>query len=313
MRRALLAAVALQLAACGGGTRPLPPAAEPAQSPPPAQRPAGREVSVGRQPEGIAVTGAVVVAVRDPAQLVIIRGRVLRRVPISAPARHLATVGGVVLVPAEPIDRLLELSLRGGSVRSIPVGAHPHDAAAAAGRVFVGDEFGRSVSVIEGARVVRRIGGFVQPGGLVAFGRSVAVVDVRANSVTLIDARSLHVTGSAPAGRGPTHAVSDGSRLFVVDTRGGAVLAYTAGPRFVGRRRLPGSPYGIAADRVRHRLWVTLTGRDELVELEDRSLGVVGRYPTDRQPNTVAVDARDGTVFVAAAGSGAVERIDARR
>jgi DNA-binding beta-propeller fold protein YncE len=325
---ALLAA-GLALAACGAGQRGAGPAplaaAEPAVAPPPVLHPAGPSIPVGAFPEGIVVdprTGIVVVAVRDPAQLVLLSartGRVLRRVPILAPPRHLELVPGglTVLVPAEPIDRLLELSLPGGRVRSVAVGAHPHDAAAAAGRVLVGNEFGHSVSVIRGARTIARIGGFLQPGGLAAVGRDVAVVDVGADTVTLIDAASFRVLGSAHAGQGPTHLVSDGERLFVVDTRGGAVLVYATRPalRLVSRFSLPGTPYGVAIDPLRRRLWVTLTAKDALAELaiDGPSLRALDSYPTARQPNTVAVDPRDGRVFVADAGPGAVQLIDPRR
>ena len=304
--------------------RILPPAAEPAQAPSQARRPAGRIVGVGALPEGIAVaprSGVAIVAVRDPAELVLVNarsGRVLRRVGIVAPPRHLELAGpaGPVLVPAETANRLLELSLRTGTVRSITVGVHPHDAAATDGRVFLGDEFGDSVSVVPAGRAVARIGGFLQPGGIAAIGGDVAVVDVRADTVTLIDARSLRVIARAAAGHGPTHVVAAGTMLFVADTRGNAILSY-AQPRLrlVGRLLLPGTPYGIAIDRGGRRLWVTLTASNELAELAvgARSLRPVAAYHTAQQPNTVAVDPRDGRVFVADAGAGAVELIDPRR
>jgi hypothetical protein len=111
-----------------------------------------------------------------------------------------------VLVPEEGADHLLELSLPGGGIRSVAVGSDPHDAAADAGRVFVANEHGESVSVVQGGRVVRRIGGFTQPGGVTAAGDDVAVVDVGADTVTLIDARTLRTLGGLPAGSGPTHA-----------------------------------------------------------------------------------------------------------
>jgi DNA-binding beta-propeller fold protein YncE len=244
---------------------------------------------------------------------------VVRRVAIPAPPRHLslAAGGGPVLAPAEPIDRLLELRLPSGPVRSVAVGAHPHDAAAAAGRVVVGNEFGHSVSVVVGARTIAQIGGFLQPGGLAAVGRDVAVVDVGADTVTLLDAAHVRVLGRAAAGRGPTHVVSDRGRLFVVDTRGGAVLVYTTRPalRLVTRFVLAGAPYGVAIDPARRRLWVTLTATDQLAELAigRSSLRLRALYRTARQPNTVAVDPRDGRVFVADAGPGAVQLIDPRR
>ena len=280
---------------------------------------------IGALPEGIVVdqkTGLVVVAVRNPPQLVLLdarTGRVVRRVSIPAPPRHLqlAAPGGPVLVPAEPVDRLLELSLPNARLRSINVGVHPHDAAAVGGRIFVGNEFGHSVSVIAGTRVIGLIGGFVQPGGLAAVGSDLAVVDVGAKSVTLIDPHSLRIKGRLSAGAGPTHVVADRrGRLYVVDTRGGAALIYGTRPRFelLARFRLSGTPYGIAIDLRRGRLWVTLTAKDELVELAtgSPSLRVLGVYATGRQPNTVAVDSRTGRVFVADAAPGTVQLIDPR-
>ena len=264
----------------------------------------------------------VVVAVRDPARLVLIgadSGRVLRRVPIASPPRHLELAGerGPVLVPAEPVDQLIEVSLPSATVRSIAVGVHPHDAVAAAGRVFVGNEFGRSVSAVSGRRVIAQIEGFMQPGGLAAAGGEVAVVDVRADTITLVDAHSLRVLGSAPAGEGPTHVVAGSGRLFVADTRGNALLAYATRPKLhlVGRLTLPGTPYGLATDPVHNRLWVTLTATNELVEvvIGGQPLRRLASYPTGRQPNTVAIDPRDGRVFVADAGAGVVQAIDPRR
>lgn len=280
---------------------------------------------VGTLPEGIVViprSGLAAVAVRDPARIVLIPTRgdhpPPRQISIPAPPRHLelAGEGGPVLVPAETIDRLIELSLPSTIVRSIAVGVHPHDAAAAEGRLFVGNEFGRSVSVVVRRRVVAQIGGFVQPGGLAAAGSDLAVVDVRADTVTLIDARSLRALGSAPAGSGPTHVAAGGVRLFVADTRGDALLEYATRPKLhlVRRLALPGVPYGVAIDPLRNRLWVTLTAYNQLVEVavDGSSLRRVGSYATARQPNTVAVDPRDGRVFVADAGAGVVQIIDPR-
>ena len=103
----------------------------------------------------------------------------------------------------------------------------------------------------------------------------------------------------------------------MVDTRGGAVLVYTTRPalRLLSRFVLAGTPYGVAIDPARRRLWVTLTATDQLAELAigRSSLRLRAVYRTARQPNTVAVDPRDGRVFVADAGPGAVQLIDPRR
>jgi len=82
--------------------------------------------------------------------------------------------------------------------------------------------------------------------------------------------------------------------------------------RKIVRIGLAGTPYGVADDPVRDRLWVTLTARNEVVGL---NLGadppaVVARLPTVRQPNTVAVDAATGRLFVTGTDDGVLELID---
>lgn len=246
-------------------------------------------------------------------------GRVLERVLIPGHARHLALAGpgGPLLIPAETANRLLELGLRSRRLIQVEVGRLPHDAAQADGRIFVTDEFGRSVSVVAHGRVVRSIGGFVQPGGIAAVGGDVAVVDVGADRLTLLDDHSLKAIATVSAGAGRTHVVADSAgNVYVVDTRGGAIEAFATRSRLRVRARLRvgGTPYGIAIDPVRSRLWVTLTATNQVAELSIAG-GVprlLARYPTARQPNTVAVDPRTGEVFVASAADGVLEIIKPR-
>ncbi len=62
---------------------------------------------------------------------------------------------------------------------------------------------------------------------------------------------------------------------------------------------LPGGPYGIALDQRRRLLWVTLPGRNELVELPAHGRPhVLRRRPTVRQPDAVAVDEPADRVIV---------------
>ena len=267
-------------------------------------------------------TGLLFVATRRPNAIVLLAarsGRKLWRVRTPGHARHLglAGPGGPLLIPSEPANRLLELDLRSRRLTQVIVGAHPHDAAQVAGRIFVTNEFGRSVSVVEHGKLARRIGGFLQPGGITAVGRHVAVVDVGANRLTLIDAYTLKQIGTANAGSGPTHAVADdGGNIYVVDTRADAIEVFASYPRLRLRARRPlgGTPYGVAIDPARAHLWVTLTATNQLAELAiaGGAPRLLTLYPTGRQPNTVAVDPRLGRVFVANAADGTIEMIDSR-
>ena len=321
---ALLLSGALGAAACGS----LPPertpkAAEPARSPPLAEAPAGRVVPVGRGPEGVAVddrgSGRVAVALRDPDRLAILDGRTGRHeraVALPGPARHLQAADGRVLVPAEPADVLVDVPFaRGGRPRRTPVGAQPHDATAAAGRVFVGDERGDTVSALEGGRRVAVVRAARQPGGLasVARGTQVAVVAVRDRVVELYDARTLRRVGRANAGVGPTHVVSDGrSTLYVTDTAGDALLVFRTAPKLVLTRRLAlrSAPYGIALDRRRERLWVTLTGTNRVVKLWTSGPRTVADVASVRQPDSIAVDEATGRAFVTGRADGVLQLLD---
>jgi hypothetical protein len=319
---AALALLGAVLVACGGSSERLPPAAEPARSPPLEREPAGTVVPLGRKPEGLAfdpVTGLLAAGLTNPDRLALVDGdcgRTLRRVGLPESPRHLtlAAPGGPVLVPAERANALAEVSLPGGRLRSTRVGRFPHDAARARGRLFVGDELGHTLSVVEGARRIATLPAPRQPGGVAATANreQVGVVGVRERALELFDARTLESRGTVSVGIGPTHVVGAGERFFVVDTRGNALLEVRLDPLRVHRRtHLEGAPYGIALDAERRRYWVTLTRLNQVAELTDHR--VLRRFPTVRQPNSVAIDPRTGRVFVASRSDGTLQFFDPPR
>ena len=327
MRRAIPLLAVLAIAACGSDDDPrgYPPAAEPARSPVPAAEPAGRVVPVGNKPEGVVVdarTGTVAVALTDPDELVLLDVdtlRVRRRIALPGAPRHLrlARPGGPVLVPAESGDRLVEVVLPRGRARVTRAGDGPHDADAAAGRVFVGDEFASTLSVVAAGRTVRRVPTPLQPGGVAAFRDRplVAVVGVRERALALYDARSAAELDRVAVGIGPTHVEAGaGGRLYVADTDGNAVLVLRTEPELevVRRVAVAGQPYATTLDRTRGKLWVTQTERNRAVQLSADLLARPQRsFPTVRQPNAIAVHEPSGRVFVASRTDGTLQVFDA--
>jgi hypothetical protein len=100
-------------------------------------------------------------------------------------------------------------------------------------------------------------------------GRTLVVLSPRARVLALYDARTHRRTASAPAGVGPTQvACLERAWCYVVDTRGDALLVFrrTSRLELVRRYYLPG-PSGIALDRRRRLLTVSLPARHELVQL----------------------------------------------
>jgi DNA-binding beta-propeller fold protein YncE len=320
LRRLVAYPLILVLSACG-----VDRAAEPAKAPPVVVFPGGRVIEVGAQAEGIVadpVTHLVAVGVRDPDGLVLLDGRSgarTARVALPGHLRHLelAAPGGPVLVPDEDSGALISVELPGGAVRStVPAGRYPHAAVrTAGGTLAVADELGGAFVLFRDGRVVRRFTDVAQPGGLAAVGDLVGVVDVRDRTLTLYDTRVVRRISVVGAGEGPTHMVADRrGHLQVVDTRGGTLLTFEVTPRLrrIAVTPLGGTPYGIAYDRVRDRLWVTLTGRNQVarVDLGGKRPAVMMALPTVHQPNTVAVDDTTGRVFVASRTDGTVQFID---
>jgi DNA-binding beta-propeller fold protein YncE len=315
VRAAVVTCATAFLAGCGSSEE-APPAPEPVVSPPLSERPAGRLVEVGGDPEGVVAdpdTGLVAVALRNPDRLVLLdgaSGRRVRQVPLPESPRHLQLAPrNRVLVPAERGDVLVEVPLAGGGEpATTPVGEFPHDAAAAAGRILVGNENADTVTIIERDGAMHTLDAPQGPGGVAAVEGSslVAVVGVRERRIALYDVAARRQAGEAEGGVGPTHAVATDGHVYVADTEGDAILKYRLRPEFgfLDRANVPGAPYGLALDRRRDHLWVTLTERNELVlfELTATAPKEVARFPTVRQPNSVAVDERSGRVYVAGRG-----------
>lgn len=323
--RAAFCATLLLLTACGSGARPKRPgAAEPAEAPPTAATPAGTVVRVGAGPEGIAYdarSNLVAVAVRSPNRLLLLDPATLairRSVPLPGDVRHLqiGERARAVLVPVESANQLVQVALPSGTTTATRVRKQPHDAAQAAnGDIVVGDEFGKSISILRGSRVIKTIADLDQPGGVVANGtNTVGVVDVGAFTVSTYDVDTLRRTGRVGGGEGPTHGNAlPGSRYVVADTRGNQMLIYSVSPlRRTAAFALPGTPYGMAVDSTTQTVWVTLTARNQVVGLDvsGATPRIVARYPTVRQPNTVAVAPGSKRLWVTGFPAGVIQVIN---
>ena len=323
-------AVCVLAAGCGGTGGPppaaapstsAPPPAEPAAAGPPRIPPVGRVISIGNAPEGIVVgsSGIAAVAVRHPDAIVLIdaaTGAVRRSVATEGAARHLALAGpeGPVLVPLEGSNQLWQLTFAGDvTAASVRVGRQPHDAAqTAGGTIVVTNELGGGVVFVRGASVVgSRPAGPAQPGGVAAVGDYAAVADVRGNGVWVYDGSTQRLATHGPVGAKLTHAVAlSGDLAAFADTDGGAVLVERVGPQLaaVAKVDAPGRPYGLAFDAARQRIYVTLTASNQLrvIDISHPSRPrIVGDAPTVRQPNSVAVDPRSGSVLVTGSAPGA--------
>lgn len=327
-RLAVLAASAvplLALTSCGSGRDAASPgAAEPGDAAALSAEPAGQVTDLAPDPEGMVfdpVTGLLAVAVREPNRLLLVdgaTGSVQTEIALPGHARHLqlAAPGGPVLVPAEDSDALIQVELPTGSVTRTDVGEYPHDGIQVeSGRIVVADEKGGTLSVIEDGEVIQTFDDLTQPGGLAAVGDLAAVIDVADFSLSVYDIATGERVGRVPAGDGPTHLIADQrGTVLVADTRGDALLSFSVDPlELTSRVSLEGTPYGLTYDPVRDVAWVTLTGTNEVVgfALSAGAPREIARFPTVRQPNTVAVDPGSGRIFVCGRTTGELQTIQA--
>ena len=287
--------------------------------------PAGRTLPLpGGSPEGAVVdpgTGLLAVALRDPDRVALLdtaSGQV-RTVATPGAARHLSSAGpGELLLSAENTDVLARMSLPGGAIsEQVQVGRQPHDAAPLGRTLFVSNESGGTLGVVQDGRMVQEIPGFAQPGGLAVAGDRVVAVDVRANTLHVVDARTLREIAVLPAGAGPSHVRPIGpGRVAVADTRGNAVLTFQVSgtPGEIGRYPVAGRAYGISADPRRGLLYTALSNTNQVVRWRigpDGSLRDPRPLPTVRQPDDVAVDPRTGTAYVVGRADAQVQELPA--
>ncbi len=152
---------------------------------------------------------------------------------------------------------------------------------------------------------------FAHVDSLAAQGNTVAVLDRGQTSVTTIGVDGK-VGQQLRAGQGATTMVADpAGRLLVTDTRGGELLVFGVDPLIL-RQAYPvrQSPYGVAGSR--ELTWVSQTSANTVIGY-DLSTGIPVekvRYPTVRQPNTLAFDDAAGTLYVLSGSGGGVQVIE---
>jgi DNA-binding beta-propeller fold protein YncE len=173
------------------------------------------------------------------------------------------------------------------------------------------------IALVDGTtlEVVRRVRRHAAADRLVPPPLGTATLDDGTEAVVDPERRRLRVGDEeVPAGLGPTDVdAGDGGRLYVSDTDGGSVLLVRTRPdlALVRRAALPGQPYATAVDREKGKLWVTVTARNQAVQLTaDGAPRVQRRVATVRQPDAIAVDGRRGRVYVAGA-AGELQAFDA--
>lgn len=173
------------------------------------------------------------------------------------------------------------------------------------GRLLLGSADGAALTLQPDLAVSRTTAIFARVDAIVTQGDTAVVLDRAQTSVTALNPEGAPQQ-ALRAGLGATNIVADpAGRVLVADTRGGQLLVFGVNPLLARQAYpVPDSPFGLAGSTT--LAWVSQTATNTVIGY-DLATGIPVekvRYPTVRQPNTLAFDEASGTLYVVS-GSGA--------
>jgi DNA-binding beta-propeller fold protein YncE len=314
------------LAGCSSGTNgadlPTRPSATAATASDPTGTPTGQVLPIITPiTDLLAVTGTGLLAALDGSATTLslidpaTTPPEVRAVALPAKAAAIAAGPHGEVLAALP-NQVLRIDAVAGTTTTVPVEGEVHTAQVRAdGSLVVGTADGTVRVLSPMGEVLDTVSGLVSADALALTGDRVTVLDRRQTSLTEVDLRKDQLGLALRAGDGATNLITDHfGRIIVTDTAGNELLVYTAGP-LVLRQRFPvgSSPYALAYDPRSETVWVTCTQTNEVVGF-DLSTGIpeeVGRFPTVRQANSIAIDEHTGDLFVGSATGDGLQRIRA--
>lgn len=239
-----------------------------------------------------------------------------RVVDVDTPVHQVVPVGdGTALLAMN--EKVGSLDLRSGKVTPIPAEGTVLSAARLPdGRIATGTDSGEIHIIDQEANSTQTITGLASVDALAVVDGTLTALDRKQTSVTAIDLGESSLGMALRVGEGASALTTDSfGRILVTDTPGDELLVYSTDP-LVLRQRFPvgPAPVGVAYDERANIAWVSLTGTNEVVGF-DLSTGVgveTARFPTVRQPNSLAVDSQTGNLYVGSATGEGLQRIPTR-
>ena len=231
-----------------------------------------------------------------------------RTIPLPAPAAAIA-FGATGLVVAVP-NAILTIDPGTGAIshREIPAPAPLSITSVDADTTAVGTADGK-VIVAHRSGAVDTIDGLVRVDSLAAHGGRLIALDRAQSAIAEVDLSKKKFDGRQRAGNGAANVIADRyGRFLITNPRDGQLISFYGDPpveRFAFP--VPDGPYGVAYDDTRNVAWVAESGANVVVGY-DLASGMpiqIKQSPTVRQPDSIAIDAGGGTLFVgSAAGDG---------
>ncbi|MGU3433154.1 hypothetical protein ACNHUS_09045 [Actinomycetes bacterium M1A6_2h] len=221
---------------------------------------------------------------------------------------------GAVLVTTN--SGVLQVDCASGSVQDTAVDGGALSAVPFEDGLAVGNARGEIHILDSGGGVTRTIDGLASVDALSSIDGQLSALDTKQTSVTSIDVDGGALGPALRAGEGATNlASSPDGRIAVTDTADSELLVFTDDDLIL-RQRFPvaGSPFAVAFDTTTGIIWVTSTATNEVAGFDVSSgIGVeTARFPTVRQPDSLAVDSQSGDLFVGSSDGQGIQRIAAR-
>ncbi|GAB20583.1 hypothetical protein GOEFS_120_00430 [Gordonia effusa NBRC 100432] len=235
---------------------------------------------------------------------------------ITAPPRAVdaGTLTRIIARPGEGFvgvgPRTLVLIGADGAVTKHAIGVtEPRSVASLeSGHLLVGSASGHVVEFDADGKQIRDIDGLVRADDIAVHGDQIVVLDRAQSSVTQLKLAENELGLSLRVGNGATTLISDHYGRFIsANTRDNEVVGFFGDPlvmRFRGA--VSDGPYALAYDDKSNLLWVSVTGRNEVVAYDLGSGETIEkkRISTVAQPDSIAFDQTTGTLYVVSATGG---------
>ncbi len=237
-------------------------------------------------------------------------------VALPSAAADVVTVGdGTLLLPMNGM--LARADIRSSAVETTEVDANLLSAASLTdGRVAAGDDSGVIHIFGSDSNEAETVDGLSSVDSLAATQYGLTALDRRETSLTQINLDAKSLGAALRAGEGAAETATDRfGRILVTDAVGRELLVYSSEDLLL-RQRFPvdAQPWAVAYDDKSDIAWISTPGTNEVVgyTLETGIPVEVKRFPTVRQPDSIAVDSNSGDLFVGSATGAGLQRIPVR-
>lgn len=138
-------------------------------------------------------------------------------------------------------------------------------------------------------------------------GNTLLVVNPDSNSLTLVDAATQVVIAELPVGRDPRTVAVAGKHAYVANRGSRNVSVVDIGLRqTVVELEVGYRPYGVVADPLRGRVYVSVQGEDRIVGLDAATHEVISSRKVSPLPSGLALSAEGDALYVTHLLSGAI-------